>query len=429
MSRQKKKSFVNVKKVLGAFGAFFILVVGFSNPVKNLVQFPDKISLSAGQSLTVPWTRWLPVSVQVESPAWAGSKGLAVHAVSPAALKIWAPSGGHYFLHVNFLGWQPWNPVPVDVTKPIKVVPGGESLGVVVNTRGLVVTGFSTIEHNGRLMDPARDAGIDRGDVILRANNRPLRTDQQLESLVNRAGKARKPVIVDVSGARHIHRRTVWPAWSHRYRRYQIGVLVQDHASGVGTLTFYTPRTHRYTALGHSITDGLTRRPVGVAQGKIMGANIVGIVPGSRNRPGQKIGVLAQGHALSGSVQTNGQFGIRGILFTHPLLGFQRPMPLAYPDQVHPGKAQIVTVLRGQTPHRYSIEILKTTPQATPSPKGLLFKVTDPRLLRETGGIVQGMSGSPIIEDGKLVGAVTHVLVSQPTLGFGCYAYWMYREG
>jgi stage IV sporulation protein B len=220
----------------------------------------------------------------------------------------------------------------------------------------------------------------------------------------------------------------VAPSWRDAHP-WRTGLQVRDRLSGVGTLTFYDPRTMTYAALGHSLTAGVTALPVPVRTGWIRDAEIVGVVPATARTPGQKIGILVGHRNVQGTVQTNGQFGIVGHLDRRPILGPVKPVPLALPDQVHTGPATVVTVIHGQTPHPYQIQILKTAPQYAPQIKGILFQITDPRLLKATGGIVQGMSGSPILQDGRLVGAVTHVLLNRPTLGFGCYAYWMWPAG
>lgn len=407
-----------LKKLVGATVALGVLWTGFSTPARRLLTMPLKIEVPQGQDASVPWSRYVPVTV-----SWQDARPVSISRVS--RLDVHADAYGHYLLHLKLFGWLPFRGLPVDVTKPIFVVPGGESVGVMVHTHGLVVTGFSPIRARDRVVDPAESAGIERGDVILAINGHEARSDQQLKRDTANAGRAHRALQLSVMGARAVHNRRVQPVWSNDRRHWQIGVMVQDRTSGVGTLTFYKPQSLKYAALGHSITDGLTRRPVGISEGRVTGAAIVGIVPSTASTPGQKVGVLSNGTNVSGTVASNGQFGITGGLDHSPRWGSQKPLPLALPDQVHPGPATITTVLKGQTPETFRIEILKTSPQYAPSTKGLLFRVDDPRLLRRTGGVVQGMSGSPIVQDGRLVGAVTHVLVSRPQMGFGCYAYWM----
>lgn len=410
-----------LQRTLGLFAAAGVVALGTSGPARALFNFPAHLEIPQGQGVVVPWSRMMPVAV-------SSGNGQSVMVTNAAGLDFETPHQGHYFLRFRLFGWLPWRGVPVDVPKPAYVVPGGESVGVMVRTKGLIVSGFTPIRVKNRLEDPAQAAGLERGDVIMRVNHTEARSVATLEQQVNRDGRRHRPVRLTVVGGRSRRERWVTPIWSEKAHHWQIGLSVQDRSSGVGTLTFYSPRTLAYTALGHSMTDGLTRRPVAIRQGKAMGADIVGVVPATESQPGQKVGVLAGPTNVSGTVVSNGMLGIVGRLDHQPIWGPTKPMPLALPDQVHPGPATIVTVLRGQMPERYHIDILKTAAQYQPDTKGLLFRVTDPRLLTKTGGVVQGMSGSPILQQGRVVGAVTHVLISRPTLGFGCYAYWMERQ-
>jgi len=307
----------------------------------------------------------------------------------------------------------------------VDVVPGGQSIGVVVRTDGVMVTGYDPIRTLRGWMDPAETAGIEPGDLIVAADGRGVRDDAALAAVVQQAGRRHLAVTLTVRGARRTLPRVVWPVFNPAAGRYQLGLVVRDTASGVGTLTFWDPRTLGFRALGHSITDGLTRTPVAVAGGQITSAVIVGVVASTPDRPGEKIGVLAGTQTIGGLVEGNDRFGLVGRLDAPPAVGPVKPVPVAMADQVRPGPAEILTVVAGQQPEAFHIRILATYPQARPATKGLLFEVTDPRLLAKTGGIVQGMSGSPILQDGRLVGAVTHVFVNRPDAGYGCYAQWM----
>ncbi len=405
-------------KVLGLAGALGVVALGTAAPVRRLVNFPTRVQTTAGQDLVLPWSRWIPLSVQE-----SGSKPVIISHTQ--VIRLRTPRVGHYLLRFRLFGRIPWRGVPVDVTKPIYVVPGGESVGVLAHTEGLMVTGFSSVTSLGRHPDPALEAGIERGDVITRVDGRPALSVGFFTSRIAYDGRRHQPLRLWVAGARSDRERQVEPVLSPRTGRWEIGAVVQDHTSGVGTLTFFSPGTHRFAALGHSISDGLTRRPVGLSQGGVMGADIVGLVPATDTEPGQKIGVLAGSSNVSGYTRFNGRFGIVGQLNHLPVWGPTQAMPLAFPDQVRTGPAEMITVVHGQFPESFRIQIIRAAVQNRPTVKGLLFQVTDPRLLRDTGGIIQGMSGSPIIQNGRVVGAVTHVLVNRPSMGFGCYAYWM----
>ncbi|MCY0907887.1 SpoIVB peptidase [Sulfobacillus sp. hq2] len=412
-----RQHFWTKRRIVGLIAAGITVGIGLSRPVQNMAALPDAVMVPQGQKVVLPWSSWLSLSSASVGPVNISGNVAQVRGMTP----------GRFLLQTKLFGWLPWRQVPVEVTKPIYEVPGGESMGVLVNTEGLVVTQYAPVWSHGRFEDPAEQAGIDKGDVIVQVNHRPVYSDRALAQAVQQAGRRHQAVMLGVQGSRSFHLRSVRALWSSQHHRWQIGILVQDGASGVGTLTFYNPHSLQYAALGHSITDGLTRSPVEVHSGRVTGADIVGIIAGTANAPGQKIGVLTGGQDIQGNVRHNGIFGITGTLWHRPY-GPAKPLPVALPDQVTPGPAHIITVLHGQRTHAYAVRILKTYPQWAPHTKGLLFEVDDPRLLSQTGGVIQGMSGSPIIQNGRIVGAVTHVLVSRPSLGYGCYAYWMVKQ-
>ncbi|MDA8198327.1 MAG: SpoIVB peptidase [Thermaerobacter sp.] len=399
-----------------------VLAAGFvalaaSGPVRDVASVPGSLEVPVADQVVVPWARWLPVSVQP-------GPGLSVQR-APRALMVSAQHAGRYGVQLKWFGWLPFKWVPVRVVPSQRVVPGGQSIGVLVHTRGLMVTGYRPLPGPHGTVDPAEAAGVDVGDVITAVNGRPAASRAVLVEAAQAAGRSGRALALTDQGARQTLVRVVHPLYNPTAHRYQVGVAVQDRTSGVGTLTFWNPRTGAYAALGHSLSDGVTRRPVGIASGRMMAATVVGLVPGQPNRAGQKVGVLAGPELVDGTVASNGLFGLTGRLVRPPTVGATKAMPLAVPDQVHPGPARILTVLAGNRPTAYRIWIERAYPQPVPAPKGLLFRVTDRRLLSLTGGVVQGMSGSPILQDGRVVGAVTHVLVSRPTWGYGCYAEWM----
>ena len=405
------------RSMAGAVLAAGLVAVASSGPVRDVASFPKSLEVPVADRLIVPWNRLVPVAVEA-GPGLSVQRGAHGLAVS-------APRTGRYRVQLKWFGWLPFKWVPVRVVPKQRVVPGGQSIGVLVHTRGLMVTAYRPLPGPHGLGDPAASAGIEVGDVITAVNGRAATSDAMLRQAANAAGRSGRALQLTDRGARQTLVRVVHPLYSARAHQYQLGIAVRDRTAGVGTLTFWNPETGSYAALGHSISDGLTRRPVGVAAGRVMAATVVGVVPGQPNRAGQKVGVLAGTRLVDGRVAANSLFGLTGRLVRPPRIGTTRAVPLAVPDQVHTGPATILTVVSGSRPASYGIWIERAYPQTRPATKGLLFRVTDPRLLRATGGVVQGMSGSPILQDGRLVGAVTHVLVSRPDWGYGCYAAWM----
>lgn len=419
--RDKQQS---LKKVVAWIGAATVVALGFTPPLENLAMWPSHLIVAEGDKIALPWSGWLPIKA-------VASSGLLAHTTrSHQQIELEGFKVGQASVRLELFGWMPWRTIPVAVAPPSsRVIPGGESVGIVARTRGLIVTALNPVVSNARRVDPAATAGIERGDIIMAINHQPVNSGQSLQHAVDQAGIEGLSLDLEVKGARTVHERRVKPVWASKTRQWQLGVLVEDATTGVGTMTFFYPGAMTYAALGHSITDGLTRQPVGIRHGHLSGAEIVGVVAGTALAPGQKVGVLAGDYNMDGSVTYNGRFGIVGRLRHAPHWGPHHTMPLALPDQVHRGNARVITVIHGQRPESFRIKILRTYPQWQPNTKGLLFEVTDRRLLKQAGGVVQGMSGSPIIQGGRVVGAVTHVLLNRPNLGFGCYAYWMATQG
>lgn len=425
MSRGGDSAMKKIASLVAA--AFLVTMIAVGRPLAVLRPEPQSLWVPIRQSVAIPWSRWLPIAVTVTPADRVAlesrlSTGWAFYNAQSLALR--AQHRGTYRLRFRVLGMIPFGSAVVHASAPVYVMPGGESIGILVRTRGLIVQGLSAVHTDrGISVDPAEAAGIHRGDVILKADGRTVDSTKDLDHIVARAGRMGKPLRLSIRQRSHLSQVSVQPVWSSSAKRFQLGVSLQDGATGVGTLTYVNPASGQFGALGHSLTDGLTRFPASVASGRVVGADIIGIARANRGIPGQKVGVLATHSVVSGKVITNGKFGIRGQLTQLPTT--TRSMPVAFPDQVHRGPARLLTVLHGQSVRAYRIEIVRAVPQDRADTKGILFKVTDPQMLRITGGIVQGMSGSPILQDGRLVGAVTHVMVGEPTRGYGCYAVWM----
>lgn len=337
---------------------------------------------------------------------------------------------GQSTVEFKLFGIIPFRTVQVDVLPPIKLIPGGHSIGVVLRSQGVIVVGNSPVLNmQGQYVTPAKDAGIAIGDVIISINGIPVQSDTQVAEIIDESGKNNRSVDILLKRAEGQQHISVAPALCHDTKRYRIGLFVRDSAAGVGTLSFYEPESKIYGALGHVITDNDTNQPIDCEQGKIVLATVSGIQQGKRGHPGEKIGVFIEEDQLLGNISKNTPFGIYGELSSKlPNEKYPEAIPIASMSQVQVGPAEMLTVVDGQTIEQFTIEIQKINLQEAPESKGLVIKVTDPKLIEKTGGIVQGMSGSPIIQNGKIVGAVTHVFVHDPTSGYGCFVDWMLME-
>ncbi|MBP2634197.1 MAG: spoIVB 2 [Firmicutes bacterium] len=337
---------------------------------------------------------------------------------------------GQSTIEFKLLGLIPLRSVQVDVLPPIRLIPGGHSIGVVLQSQGVIVVGNSPVlTMRGQYVTPAKDAGITIGDTIISINGIAVLSDAQVAEIIDESGKAKRNIDILLKRSDGQQNITLSPVLCQDTKRYRIGLFVRDSAAGVGTLSFYEPNSKVYGALGHIITDSDTNQPVDCEQGKIVLATVSGIQHGKRGHPGEKIGVFIEEDQLLGNIKKNTQFGIYGELnakLTNEK--YTESIPVASMNQIQLGPAEMLTVVDGQTIDRFTIEIQKINLQEAPESKGLVIKVTDPRLIEKTGGIVQGMSGSPIIQNGKLIGAVTHVFVHDPTSGYGCFVDWMLME-
>ena len=284
------------------------------------------------------------------------------------------------------------------------LVPGGGAVGIRMTTDGVVVAGISEVETADGKRSPAADAGLKKGDVITRLGGSDIATAQDFKDALSALDGSKTTVTFERGGKQK--QQNITPA-QDTDGAWKLGLRLRDGISGVGTLTFFDPATGVYGALGHSISgDDGEVLPLG--DGGIYGAEIVGIVPGEAGAPGQLDG-RTDAAAFLGDIRINCGCGIFG---TADFDGVTMET-----GEFETGPATIRCTFEGSETHEYGIEIKKVYPSSEGTT--VMLTVTDPELIALTGGIVQGMSGSPIIQNGRLVGAVTHVFVNDPTSGYG----------
>ena len=298
------------------------------------------------------------------------------------------------------------------------LVAGGQAFGVKFYTQGVVVVDMSEFETDSGMKNPARDAGLRQGDVILSINSQIVSTNADISDLVAQSEGA--PLSVEYSRGGEVSTVTVTPLYSRVAKGYKLGLWVRDSAAGVGTITYIDPASGRFGALGHGITDVDTGQILPISEGEVLGAHIGSVVRGKAGMPGQLKGAFIPS-APFGTLNQNTDRGVFGSAAESSALAFSAPSyPIASKDELHTGAATIRCTVEGTEPQEFSVEIESISSRRTET-KNFTVRVTDPRLLELTGGIVQGMSGSPILQDGKLVGALTHVFVSDPTQGYGIF--------
>jgi stage IV sporulation protein B len=323
----------------------------------------------------------------------------------------------------------PVKKVDVNVLKDFRVQPGGQSIGVKLNTVGVLVVGHHLVNTEDGKKSPGEIAGIKIGDIITEINGNKIEKMTDVAPFVQNAGQSGEALDMVISRESGKFTTKLTPLKDKGENSYKLGLYIRDSAAGIGTMTFVHPQSKRYGALGHVISDMDTKKPIVVEDGQIVRSTVTSIEKGSNGDPGEKLARFSSDREIVGNITKNSPFGIFGVLNKELKNGIlDKPLPIALSHQVKEGPAKILTVVNDDKVEEFEIEIVSTIPQKFPATKGMVLKVTDPKLLEKTGGIVQGMSGSPIIQDGKLIGAVTHVFVNDPTSGYGVHIEWMLNE-
>lgn len=335
-------------------------------------------------------------------------------------------SEGTNNLNLNLFGTIPVKEVNVNVIPKTMVVPLGNAIGMKLYTKGVLVVGMSQIETDkNEKKKPYENSGIEQGDTILEINNNIVgNTEELIKEVENSKGNT-----INIKYLRDdkTMQTDITPVKSKN--TYKIGLWVRDAAAGVGTLTFYEPSTNLFMALGHGISDIDTEESVNIANGELVTANIVSITKGRKGYPGEIRGTIDEGKTI-GTIYKNTNFGVYGTVKNKNYLeaDLTQEMEVAPRNEIKEGKAQIICQLENSAKKKYDIEIEKVYINNNQNNKSMLIKITDKELLEKTGGIIQGMSGAPIIQEEKFVGAVTNVLVNDPTQGYGVFADIMIKE-
>lgn len=318
-------------------------------------------------------------------------------------------------------------PAAINVVTEKVLMPGGQSIGVKMDVKGVLIVGLQEIETiTGEVVNPGILSGLQIGDTILEINGQKVYRATEVQNIVN---KIRGEVLLKLQRKNDIIEISLTPVIAKSDNMYKLGIWVKDKTAGIGTLTYYDPQNNYYGALGHAITDPETSAILPVAEGELVNSKVESVKQGKAGEPGEIRGIFYEADDPLGSLEKNTQFGIFGNLYgkiTNPY--YAQPLPIGYQDTVTVGPAYILTTLDNNKVDCFEIEIEKVNRQNKPDTKSMTIKVTDERLLKKSGGIVQGMSGSPIIQNGRLIGAVTHVFVNNPQKGYGIFIEWMMQE-
>lgn len=347
----------------------------------------------------------------------------AADAITPSAVSVfegdvlYEPAFTHYeygseTATVKILG-VPIKNVSVSVFKKTEVIPGGQSFGVRLHTRGVKIVGTGSVILPEGTAEPASDAGLMEGDTIISADGEEIQSTQQFTEIVSRNGK---------DGIKIIYRRgdteyetVLYPVCDER-GEYKAGLWLKDTAAGIGTVTFIIPENNSFGGLGHGICEPDSKELLPFNSGEVYNAHITGVKRGKNGDPGELRGYFDK--EPSGTLTSNTDAGVFGVFDKGQETG--KTVQIALKDKVKAKDVKILCTVDESGVHEYDAKIIKILSYDAKE-KNFIIKITDEALLSKTGGIVQGMSGSPILQDGKLIGAVTHVLVNDPSRGYGIF--------
>lgn len=364
---------------------------------------PGEICLEPGQTLQLPRFAW------VEPLRGRGSRNVA----STRAV-------GSYQVTLALGGWLPVRTIRAVVTERPTVTVCGTPFGVKMFSEGALVVGFSDVNTAAGPENPAKAAGLRLGDRVIRIGSTATEDNDAVKQALEAAQGSAVEVVYVRSGEQR--QTSLTPVWDASSAQWRAGMWVRDSSAGVGTLTFADEEKGVFAGLGHPISDSDTGESIALRSGEIVPCQITGCSKGTAGSPGELKGRFLSAHAI-GTIRINGENGVYGS--TRAQFAGQK-MEVAFAQEVEAGDAEIWTTTSGETPRAYRVKIEKIS-DADPR-RNMVLRVVDRELLAQTGGIVQGMSGSPVVQNGRLVGAVTHVLVNDPTRGYGIFAQTMLEQ-
>lgn len=417
MRKSNIKEKTKMKKIF--ITAFIIILLILYIYVCSATFIPNEIVLMEGEKLNFKIARGISLT---------NSKALEDQVVLTASNinKEKVATSGNTKMDLNLFGAIKLKQININVIPKTKVVPLGTAIGMKLYTKGVLVVGMSQINtENNERTKPYENSGIEQGDMILSVNNKEVSSTNELIDEINESQG--KTVKIKYERNNETRETSITPVKSSN--EYKLGLWVRDVAAGVGTLTFYEPSSNTFMALGHGISDIDTEKLVEISTGELITANILSINKGEKGKPGEIRGTIQNGNEI-GKIYKNTNFGVYGTVtnINHLEADLTNEIEVASRDEIQTGSATIICQLDNNKSKYYNIEIEKIYKNNNSDNKSMFIRITDKELLEKTGGIIQGMSGSPIIQNGKFIGAVTNVLVNDPTKGYGVFADIMIKE-
>ena len=397
----------------------------FAYLLTSMALFPSYIQVMEGQDTQIYAS--FPFSIETEGQIVAVTSNQAQMVKDNITIdtdeNITKQAGGGE-MALSLFG-IPVKSVSVDVIPATEVVPCGMTVGVKIHTDGVMVLGTGSVESkSGETVRPSENK-LKSGDLILQIDGQKLKSQEELIQIIEESKEDTVTLRINRNGeAMEIQ---ISPAVSSEDGKRKIGVWVRDSTQGIGTLTYYNPDSHSFGALGHGIMDVDTKKLMSVKDGTLTEASVVSVKKGEKGHPGELEGVIRHGRVI-GEIKLNTLHGLYGLISQDAVSLPKKALPICLQNEIHEGPAKILSNVRGDEIKEYDVYIESVNKYSADDSKGMVVKITDKDLLTKTNGIVQGMSGSPIIQDGRLIGAVTHVFVQNPTKGYGIFIENMLKQ-
>lgn len=374
---------------------------------------PNKITMIEGEELNYPFHDFITISFEKDSSVEVSQNKLVSNVTGKENIKL------------SLFGVIPLKTVNVNVISSNTVIAGGNVIGMKLNTEGLVVISleeFTTRDYSK--VRPYLGKNIQRGDMILSINGNQIESiDNFIEEIQDSKGNN---LVLEISRNNSKFKETFNAEVDRNDGKYKLGIWVKNVTAGVGTVTYINPKNNEFGALGHGINDIDESDLLKINGGKAYDAIVLSVNKGKKGKPGEIRGAMSEDNFYA-SISKNTRCGIFGVLDEDVEVP-SRQYEIGLKNEVVPGNATILCTVEGKECKEYKVRIEKANYNNTLDAKDMVIRITDKRLLEKTGGIVQGMSGSPIIQNGKLVGAVTHVLINDPTRGYGIFIENMMEE-
>ena len=329
------------------------------------------------------------------------------------------------FLNVKLFNLFTIKKVPVRLLTDTDVYVGGETVGFNLYSDGVICVGSNAVATSEGTKEPIKDSGLQTGDAILKIEDIEINNIEDIDRIINLPTFAGQELALTIKRDEKEEKVNITPVFDMLTQKYKLGLWVRNNASGVGTLTYVKQSDFRFGAVGHPIVDSSLGENFEVESGNIYKCRLLGIKKGEKNNPGEIKSSINLSDDAIGLADTNCKYGVYGNILSKGCIDASRTATLGGRLSVHLGDAKIYCNLDNMGVKAYDVKIIKANKQNSADDKSMTIKVTDKELLEKTGGIIQGMSGSPIVQNGKIVGAVTHVFVNDPTRGYGVYIDWM----